>query len=218
MDFTSTWFPAWFNWLSNTISLVLVLLVLMHTFQQGFPRFNQWLWSIFFLSLVWFMRASMESGINIHLSGAMLMTLMFGWRMGFLGMCMVNVATGYFNDALFINLGVSILLNALLPVTLSYFIFLLLEAKLPRHFFIYIYGSAFFGSWVMSAVTGFVIAMVLAVFGVFELSMLVDNYLPFHFLLGFSEAFLTAGLITVFVVYRPSWVFSFRDKRYLEGK
>lgn len=218
MDFTNTWFPAWFSWLSNGISLVLVLQVLMRTFQQGFPRFNQWLWSIFFLSLVWFMRASLDSGINIHLSGAMLMALMFGWRMGFLAMCMVNIATCLFNDALFINLGVSIVLNALLPITLSYFIFLLLEAKLPRHFFIYIYGSAFFGSWVMSAITGFVIAMILTVFGAFEWSMLVDNYLPFHFLLGFSEAFLTAGLITVFVVYRPSWVFSFRDKRYLEGK
>lgn len=218
MDFTNTWFPVWFCWLCNGLGLALILLVLKYTFQQRSPRFNQWLWSIFFISIIWFMRAGLESGINIHLSGAMIMALMFGWRMGFLGMCLVNIFTCFFNDALFINLGVAILFNALLPVTLSYFIFLLLEAKMPRHFFIYIYGSAFFGSWIMSAVTGFMIAASLAAFGAFEWSVLADNYLPFHLLLGFSEAFLTAGLITVFIVYRPAWVFSFRDERYLDGK
>lgn len=154
----------------------------------------------------------------MHLSGAMLMALMFGWRMGFLGLCLVNIMICIFRDALFINIGTAIFLNALLPVTLSYLVFLLLEAKLPRHFFIYIFGTAFFGSWIMSFMTATAIAIALYAFDAFPWSLLINEYLPYYFLMGFSEAFQTAGLITLFVVYRPAWVYTFRDQRYLQGK
>lgn len=218
MDFIHTWFPDWFSWLSNSAGLVLILIILKITVSQKFPLFNQWLWAVFFLSIIWFMRASLESGINMHLSGAMLMALMFGWRMGFLGMCLVNIITNIFNDALFVNLGVAIMVNALLPVSLSYIIFLLIEAKLPRHFFIYIFGTAFFGSWIMSIMTGVVIALLLGVFDAFSWPLLTNEFLPYYFLMGFPEAFLTAGLVTLFVVFRPEWVYTFRDSRYLRDK
>jgi len=221
LDFTDTYFPAWFGWITNVAALLLVLWTatsLKGDFRKKVAVLDQWLWSIFFLCIMWLMRASLVSGINMHLSGGMIMALMFGWRLGFLGMCLVIVITCFFNDALFINLGVAIILNALLPVSMSYFVFLLLEAKLPRHFFIYIYGSAFFGTWAVSIVTGLAIALCLFAFDAFEGSLLVNEFLPFHFMLGFSESFLTAGLITLFVVYRPAWVYSFRDQRYLDGK
>lgn len=221
MDFTNPWFPQWFSWLANGCSLVLALFTIysLHgSLTQIRSRFNQWLWAVFFLSIIWFIRVTLDSGLNMHLSGAMLMALMFGWRMGFLGLCLVNVVICVLRDALFINLGTAILLNALLPVTLSYVFFLVLEAKLPRHFFIYIFGTAFFGSWIMSTVTGFMIALTLYFANAFAWSLLVNEYLPYHFLLGFSEAFQTAGLVTLFVVYRPAWVYTFRDQRYLQGK
>jgi len=221
MDFTVAWFPAWFCWLTIACCLVLLVAVLyslVFSFRQKKSLLHPWLWSIFLLCIAWFMRAGLESGINMHLSGAMIMALMFGWRLGLLGMSLVNVSACFFNNALFINLGVAILLNALLPVTLSYLIYLTLEARLPRHFFVYIYGSAFFGTWIMSITTGLAIALCLALFDAVEWRLLAEQFLPYYFLLGFSEAFLTAGLITLFVVYRPGWVYSFRDKRYLEGK
>jgi uncharacterized membrane protein len=221
LDFTNPYFPAWFSYFTNGVSVVLVLLVissLARSYKQKVYMLNPWLWCIFLVACMWFLRASLVSGINMHLSGAMLMTLMFGLRLGFLGMCLVIFATCFFNDAFFINLGVSVLLNALLPVTLLYSIFLLLEAKLPRNFFIYIFGSAFFGTWVTSMIMGFITALCLLVFGAFEWSLLRQEFLPYYFLMGFSESFLTAGLITLFVVYRPAWVYSFRDQRYLDGK
>ena len=220
MDFTNIYFPAWFSWTTSSCSLLMVLYVLgrLYPFQQLQARLNQWLWSVFFLGIIWFIRVTLDSGFNMHLSGAMLMALMFGWRLGFLGLCLVNVLVCLFGNALFINLGTAILLNALLPVTLSYFIFLVLEAKLPRHFFIYIFGTAFFGSWIMSITTGIVISLCLTIFDAFAWPLLIKEYLPYHFLLGFAEAFQTAALITLFVVYQPAWVYTFRDQRYLHGK
>ncbi len=221
MDFTAEFFPGWFSW-TTTVSMFAILALVLHTlrgsshFQQR--RVQHWLWSVFFLSVVWLMRVSLESGINMHLSGGMLMALMFGWRMGFAGLCLVNFTVCVFSDALFINLGSATLFNGLIPVSIAYLIFLLLEAWLPRHFFIYIYGSAFFGSWITSALAGLSIALCLAFFGVFEWSLLAGEFLPFNFLFGFGEAFLTSGLITLFVVYRPQWVYSFRDQRYLQDR
>jgi len=178
-------------------------------------RINYWLWAVFFLTIVWLLRVSLDSGLNIHLFGAMLMALMFGWRMGVLGLSLANVLVALFRDALWVNIGTAIILNAVVPVSVACFIFLLLEYKLPRHFFIYIYGSAFFGAWLTNACAGLAIALVLGAFNVFTWSLLSGEYLPYFLLFGFSEAFLTSGLITLFVVYRPDWVYSFRDQQYL---
>jgi len=221
LDFTNDYFPVWFSVLTNGLGVLVVLLVLSslsRSYREKAYLLNPWLWGIFLISCAWLIRASLISGINMHLSGAMLMALMFGWRLGFIGMCLVNLVTTLINDALLVNLGLSVLLNVLLPVTLSYTIFMVLEAKLPRHFFIYIFGSAFFGTWISSLLMGFMTALCLWVFGAFEWTLLSREFLPYHFLMGFSESFLTGGLITLFVVYRPQWVYSFRDERYLIGK
>ncbi len=37
-------------------------------------------------------------------------------------------------------------------------------------------------------------------------------------LLSFSEAFISNLVVTVLVVYRPAWVSTFDDRRYLRGK
>ncbi len=89
---------------------------------------------------------------------------------------------------------------------------------MPRHLFIYLFLSAFFGSAINFIIVGTVSALLLAIFGAYDWHMLVYEFLPYYYLLGFAEAFITCGLITVFVVYRPKWVFSFRDERYLKGK
>ena len=179
---------------------------------------NRWLWSVFLITVIWLLRVTLESGLNMHLSGGMLMALLFGWRLGFLGLCLVNTVICIISDALLINLGFALLLNALVPVSAAYLIFLLQEAALPRHLFVYIFGSAFFGSWLCNAITAITIAFCLVIFDAFEWSLLGKEFIPYYLLFGFSEAFLTAFLVTLFVVYQPDWVYSFRDQRYLDGK
>ena len=47
---------------------------------------------------------------------------------------------------------------------------------------------------------------------------LVEESLQYLPLFMFPEAFVTGMLITIFVVYRPDWVATFDDERYLRGK
>lgn len=221
MDFTENYFPGWLNLTALTLCLILhsvCLYSLVRSDTRSEGIFNRWLWCIFFTSLLWIMRASVVSGLNMHLNGGVLMALMFGWRMSVIGMSLVVLLTAYFNGVLLVNLGTSMVLNAILPATLGYLFFLLCEAKLPRHFFIYVYVSSFFGTWFSTIVSGTVIAGILALSQAMRWDLLSNDFLPFYYLLGFSEAFLSTAMITLFVVYKPEWVYSFRDSRYLKGK
>ncbi|MCG8324812.1 MAG: energy-coupling factor ABC transporter permease [Thiotrichales bacterium] len=221
MDFNSSYFPVSLAVVTDVGMAVLILLVLYGLRDSSHLRpaiINRWLWGVFFLTIIWLMRVTLESGLNMHLSGGMLMVLLYGWRLGLLGICLVNIGICIFADGLLLNIGMAMLFNALIPVSVAYGIFLVLEAALPRHFFIYIFGTAFIGSWISSALTGFCIAVSLAVVNAFNWDILRSEFLPFYFLFGFAEAFLTAGLVTLFVVYRPAWAYSFRDHRYLEDR
>lgn len=164
------------------------------------------------------MRASLHNGLHIHLSGAMLMALMFGWRLGILGMSIVCVLVSLWGNSLPSNLGVTLILNVYIPVTLSYLIFLIIEACLPRHVFVYLFLTAFFGAGISFVISGIISVSFLGLIGAFPWSTLLDEYLPYYCLMGFGESFLTCGLITLFIVYCPQWVYSFRDQRYLIGK
>jgi uncharacterized membrane protein len=54
--------------------------------------------------------------------------------------------------------------------------------------------------------------------GAYEWDYLSSEYFPYFLLLGFSEAWLSGMMMTLFVVYRPQWVVSFDDSVYLAKK
>ena len=221
MDYTFSFLPASLIWGLNLLSLTLGIAVINRTDWKGVikeGRHTVCLVSILFLSLIWMIRAGLDSGLNIHLSGGMLITLMFGWRLGILAMSLVCVCVSLWGNSLASHLGLAILINAYLSVSLCYLFFLLIEAFLPRNLYIYLYLSAFFGSALSFIIAGTVSALLLALYAAHDWRVLVNEYLPYYYLMSFAEAFVTCGLITLFVVYRPHWVYSFRDERYLKGK
>ena len=221
MDLVSVFLPERVSLIINLSVLVLSLYLIwkiswLETYNKA--TLNVWVTTIFFLAIVWMIRASTHDDLNIHLSGAMLMALMFGWRLGILGMAMVCILVSLWGNSLPSNLGVSVLLSGYLSVSLSYLFFLIIEAYLPRNVFIYLFGTAFFCAGISFILTGIVTVVFLGAVAAFPWAMLLNEYLPYYCLMSFGEAFMTCGLITMFIVYRPEWVFSFRDKLYLVGK
>ena len=167
------------------------------------------------LALVWMIRGSLESGLNIHLLGTMLVTLVYGWRIGIVVMAMVCSLASAWGNIPVQNLGLTILLHAIGGVSFCYLFFLVVEARLHRHLFIYLYVSAFLGSALNYVLMGTVSCVLLAMAGIYSWDLLRSEFLPYYYLMSFSEAFLSCGLLTLAVVYRPDWVYSFRDERYL---
>ncbi|MCU0843178.1 MAG: energy-coupling factor ABC transporter permease, partial [Thiobacillaceae bacterium] len=102
------------------------------------------------------------------------------------------------------------------PVAVSWAIYRLVDGRLPNHMFIYIFLNAFFGAAlailaVGLASTGFAWAV-----GAYDLDYLLAEYLPFYLLMAWSEAFATGMVVTLLVVYKPQWVATFDDRRYLQ--
>lgn len=179
---------------------------------------NLWLGMIVLLTLLWSLKAGVKPGLTLHLLGANLFTLAFGPHLAFVGLCLVllgvtlNGAAGHFAYA------VNALLLAGCGVFLSHFLFRIFSSFLPRHFFVYVFINSFISSAIVVVLIGVVSTALLSVAQVYEISYLFDEYLPYFLLLAFSEAWLSGMLMTLFVIYRPQWVSSFEDSRYLSGK
>lgn len=179
---------------------------------------NLWLGMIVLLTLFWSLKAGVKPGLDLHLLGATVFTLSFGPQLAFIGLSlvaagvMVNAEAGWFAYA------ANTLLAAGLGVALSQLFYRLLSTVLPKHFFVYIFVNGFFGAGLTVIGVGLGITSVLALAGVYRWDYLLSEYFPYFLLLGFAEAWLSGMVMTLFVVYRPEWVVTFDDARYLTNK
>ncbi len=181
-------------------------------------QLNVWLGMIVMLTLLWSLKAGVKPGLGFHMLGATVFTLSFGPQLAFIGLSLVclgitlNGASGPFAYAL------NALLSAGVGVALSQGLYRVFAGLFPRHFFVYIFINGFLGAALTLVGVGLAISVVLAVAGAYSWDYLFSDYFPYFLLLGFSEAWLSGMVITLFVVYRPSWVLTFDDSRYLAGK
>lgn len=176
---------------------------------------NLWLGTSVFLMGLWSIKTGIKPGLNFHLLGATAATLMFGPELALLGLAIVLVAVTLAGMSGWQGFGWNGLIMATLPVAISHGILRLMEHKLPRHLFIYIFANAFFGSALAIAACGLGAALLLTLAGTYPLAYLLHDYLPYFILMGWSEAVTTGMAITVMVVYRPQWLSTFDDQTYL---
>lgn len=179
---------------------------------------NVWLGMIVLLVLVWSLKAGVKPGLSLHLLGATLFTLCFGAPLAVIGLSLVLLGVVVNGEAD----GWAYALNALVliggGVGLSSLFTRRVQQYLPRHFFVFIFVNGFFGAAFTIVGVGVLSSALLVLSGAYEAGYLLGDYLPYFILLGFSEAWLSGMMVTLFVVYRPKWVASFDDSRYLDGK
>ena len=172
-----------------------------------------------FFLLLWQLKASLSIGVSIHLLGATLLTILFGWQLAVIGLTAVLLGTTLimnFNQVeSWQALGLNGIILILIPVFVSYHIVRLIFLRLPHNFFIYIFLSGFANAMVTLGIVGLSSTAILLLSPQLDANTLIHHYLPAYFLIIFPEAFTTGAILTVFVVYRPKWVLSFDDNLYL---
>ena len=185
-------------------------------------QLNVWLGTVVLLILVWSMKAGVKPGLNMHLLGATMLTLMFGRELAVIGFSLVLAGVTLNNEMLgragWDAYALNAVVLAVFPPLLADAIRQAVDRWLPGNFFIYVFVTAFFGSALTVAGTGLLACALLWAAGVYPAPTLLDDYLPYYFLLGFAEAWLNGALITVMLVYLPHWVGTFDDRRYLLNK
>ena len=168
---------------------------------------------------LWQIRTGVKPGLAFHLYGLSALTLMFGfWRASFAGalVLLINVV---FGRGSLMALGLDVLLQAALPAAVSWSVFRLLERLLPQHFFVYVFGNGFFGAALAVASIGLATTAMMALAGVYPLDYLLAQYTPYAaLLLSWSEAFLTGMVVTMMAVYRPAWLETFDDAKYIQNR
>jgi uncharacterized membrane protein len=181
-------------------------------------QLNVWLGMVVILTLVWSLKAGVKPGLDLHMLGATLFTLSFGPHLAFVGLCLVAAGITLNGAADPFPFAANALLMAGVGVGLSQLFYRVFSGIFPKHFFVYIFANGFFGAALTIIGVGFCSTLVLAVAGAYQFEYLMGEYLPYFLLLAFSEAWLSGMVITLFVVYRPDWVGTFEDSRYLAGK
>lgn len=178
-------------------------------------QLNVWLGTVVLLTLVWSLKAVAQPGLAFHLIGATVFTLSFGPWLAFVGLSLVSAGVTLNGAAGYLAYAANTLLAAGVGVALSHALFRLLSSCLPRHFFVYIFINSFFGAALTTMGVGLVVTLVLGLGEVYPWEYLFGEYFPYFLLLAFSEAWLSGMVMTLFVIYRPSWVATFDDSRYL---
>jgi uncharacterized membrane protein len=166
------------------------------------------------LILLWHLKAGIKPGLALHLLGATVFTLCFGWALAFIGLSAVLAGVTLNGAAGFEAFAVNALLMAGVGVFTSHWLHRLVDRVLPRHLFVYIFCKGFFASALAVMAVGVVSCMLLVLAGAYDSDYLTSEYLPYFLLLGFSEAWLSGMLSTLFAVYRPELLADFEDAQF----
>lgn len=166
------------------------------------------------VTALWSISSAIGALPRLHLLGATLMVLMFGPHFAVIGMTGAVVLSAALAPEGLALAPVRALVGGILPVAVSYGVLRLCEKKLPANFFVYVFGAAFFGGAAAMIATGIAAAGLLSLHA--PAALPTDTPVAALLLmLGFAEATLTGMLATLMAVYRPRWIGTFSDARYL---
>lgn len=221
MNFPDGLLPPSWQWFAHLV-FALTLGWSLYSAPWGRLRDNEqlhlFLGSCVALMLLWSIKTGIRPGLNFHLLGATFFTLMFGPWLAIAGLGLVLLGVTFFDLSGWDSFSINALLMDVLPVTASFALYRLVDGKLPNHFFIYIFVNAFIGGAFAMALTGLAATWLLSFSGVYTADYLTSNYLPYFLLMSWSEALLSGMMLTLLVVYRPQWVVTFDDARYIRNK
>lgn len=203
--------PLW------TIATFLLLVMARHLHWKRLLRtddLNIFLGATVTVLGLWMIHTGIRPGLSFHLLGASALTLMFGPWFALLAFALINAALALWNGQ-FAVWPINWIIYGALPILFSWRLYRFVDRRLTNHFFIYIFLNAFFGAALAVSLTGLASTGFLALSGAYTLDYLLDQYLPYCLLMAWAEAFSTGMLITIIVAYKPTWVTTFDDRRYL---
>jgi uncharacterized membrane protein len=163
--------------------------------------------------LLWQIRVVIP-GTELHLLGAAVTTLMFGWEFALLGGTLALCLDLLRQHWPLVNAGLMAWTLVAIPVFGTYLVARLVERVFPRNFFVYVYATAYAGGALSMLVHGLAMLLLWPSATTFDGTARILPYV----LLMFGEGFLAAGMLTLLVAYRPEWVVSFKDSLYVNDR
>ncbi|AHE99520.1 energy-coupling factor ABC transporter permease [Thioalkalivibrio paradoxus] len=221
MHHISVAFPLWLQ-ISAAVVLALLLGRMLRemTWNEIFVpgRIQHFVIAALLMLLIWSLRAQSVDGLAMHFLGVAVVTLVFGWQLAVLMVSLVVVMLAVLGIVDPLQVPLTILLSGALPALAVWGLLGFSERRLPPHMFIYLYVVGFFGG-VLSVLV--VMGSYAALFGLFTdvpWELVYSEYLRYTVLLILPEGVLNGMVITGLVMFRPEWVATYSDARYVDGR
>lgn len=179
-------------------------------------QLNVFLGTTVAVMVVWTLKAGVLPGLNFHILGTSLLTLMFGWPLAVVAVSATLLAVTLTGMSGWSAFPVNALLMGALPAAVTWGIYRLVDGRLPRNLFIYIFVCGFFGAGLAMAATGLASASLFVLAGAYSIEQLAQQYLPYYLLMVFPEAILTGTFVALLAVYRPEWIWTYDEDAYLK--
>lgn len=183
------------------------------------PLRHPWLAALVLLPWLWRTETLLPGGMPLQLSLASLLVLMFGWPLAVWTALAAAAIAAWIGDpsltagaaawaAQALHLAAW---NGVLPASVALAVGLATRRWLPRHLMVYILARGFGATLVAMSVTGALwVATQPAPPGSETQLLLVGRWL-----IAWGDAFTTGMLSAIFVAYRPEWLATYSDRRYL---
>nr|WP_199068558.1 energy-coupling factor ABC transporter permease [Chromobacterium sp. ASV5] len=217
MDFPAALFPSWLTLAANGLALPLLAAIAWSVPWRSLSptALNAWMGACVLDLAMWLLRAGLQPGLSFHLLGAALFTLLMGPRLALLALALVQAALAAAGQADWHGLGLNWLATVCPAVAVAAAGLRLARRFLPPHLFVYVFVNGFLAGGVSLFVAAGCGTLLLGAAGAYPWEALLEDSLLFYFLLAWSEAFTTGLLLAILVVYKPQWVATFDDARYL---
>lgn len=178
-----------------------------------------WYGTIFALIVLWNIQATVGDGFTFHLLGVAALTLVAGVPLALVGSALaVAVVAGVVRGGEWASVGTAWCTMCAVPVGVTWAVLRAAERRLPPNFFVYVFVATFFGAALSAVAAGLAGAVALTLGGGRPAAVVFGDYVPYLVHLAFGEATLTGMALTLMVVYRPHWVATFDDARYIKGR
>lgn len=167
------------------------------------------------LTLLWMFQTGIENNPSVHFLWLAALPLVLGFRWAIMSAAVsltFLTALGIEPLAMF---GVNFLLGCLAPIALTYGIYSFAFHKLPKNVFIYIFLCAFIPGALTIGVKMLLLGSYFYLDGIYSWQAIVDNYLVLSTLLLFPEGMFNGMTITLLIIYKPHWVYTYYEKYYL---
>jgi len=221
MDIPADLLPAGLLWASALLYGLLLLSALLSAPWSKLSdneASNVYFAAVAVVCVLWTLHAGIAPGHNYHLLGVTSLCLMFDWQFALLAVSLVLLVTTWQGPAGWEAFGLNALVMGALPVLFTRVLLYATQRWLTHNLFIYIFINAFFAGALSILLCGLAAASVLTLAHGDTGNPSGGDYLLFIPLLMFGEAFLNGMTMTLLVAYRPTWVSTFHDHWYLDGK
>jgi len=165
------------------------------------------------LPWLWALPTLHHMPLQLHWSGAPLVTLMLGWPLAVLVLIGVGIITTLISTTSVDAAAALIVWQGLLPATFVLLLGAALRRWVSHHPFVYVLGRGFLGS-------------VLCIFAASLLAQWTGHELPnvssglsviAFWLMAWGDAFVTGMMCAIFVAFKPHWLATWSDNLYLKS-